>query len=127
MIVLISIILLAGASIWYMNNTAYEKRAESRIHKYMDAQGIHENQITTEISQKDIESGDWKIMYELKGEENIAYEYAYDRHIDAVLLIVYGPNEKEADENNEIKEGMNYPPLADDWVTFDDEGKIQIP
>ncbi len=124
MIALISVILIAGLSIWYMNNTAYEKRSESRIHKYMEAQGIDENQITTEISQKDIENGEWKIVYILQGEETITYEYAYDRNIDAVRLTVYEP---ESQEHKIMKEGMNYPPLADDWVTFDEEGKIQIP
>lgn len=127
MLALISIILLAGLAMWYINNPAYEKRAEDRIHKYMEAQGIDQNQITTRISQKDVESGDWLIFYQLNGDDEVAYEYRYDKRIDAVLLIVYEPDETEDAGKQEIKGGMDYPPLSDDWVTFDEDGHIQLP
>ena len=37
---------------WYINYPAHEKRAEDRIHKYMDAQGIDKHNVFEKIQVK---------------------------------------------------------------------------
>jgi len=47
------LLILGGASMWYINYPAHEKRAEDRIHKYMDAQGINKHNVFEKHSSKD--------------------------------------------------------------------------
>lgn len=88
-ILFLLLIILGGISLWYINYPAHEKRATDRIQKYMEAQGIDKSKISDEISSKDTKSGRWSIVYKFEDEQNLTYEYLYDKETDAVLLTVY--------------------------------------
>lgn len=109
---------------WYINYPAHEKRAEDRIHKYMDAQGVDKNKIFNEVSSRDTKTGRWTVVYKFEDEKNLIYDYIYDKDADAVLLIVY--ETPRMDGGRSIEKGMNYPELEEGWVKFDSKGKIQF-
>lgn len=110
---------------WYINYPAYEKRAEARIHKYMEAQNIDPQTALEVISLNDKKTKQRLIFYTFPGEEGFTYEYRYDKSLDAVLLVVYDAT--DISKGVEVKDGMNHPPLSTDWVTFDAKGKIELP
>ena len=118
------LIVLGGASMWYINYPAHEKRAEDRIHKYMVAQGIDKHNVFEKISSKDTKTGRWIIIYKFKDEKNLIYDYIYDKDTDAVLLVVY--ETPHMNGGRSIETGMRYPELEDGWVNFDSKGNIQL-
>ena len=123
-ILFLVLIVLGGTSMWYINYPAHEKRAEDRIHKYLNAQGVDKNKVSNKVSSKDKKTGRWTIVYKFEDEKNLAYEYIYDKDEDEVLLIVY--DTPDMDGGQSIETGMNYPQLEDDWVKFDSKGNLQL-
>lgn len=109
---------------WYINYPAHEKRAEDRIHKYMDAQGINKHNVFEKHSSKDTKTGRWNIIYKFEDEKDLIYTYIYDKDADAVLLVVY--ETPRMNGGSSIETGMNYPELGEDWVTFDSKGNLQL-
>ena len=122
--VLVVIVFLAFGTtiIWYINFPLYEKAAEDRIAKYMDAQKIDKNIKYTKESMKDYKLGRWEIIYKFNNEPNLLYRYSYDRKQDRVLLSVYETPYMFGGRS--IDKGMNYPSLEEDWSAFDSKGNL---
>lgn len=124
LVLFLVLVVLGGTSMWYINYPAHEKRAENRIHKYMDAQGVNLQTIQERTSIKDTKLNRWDIFYTFQDEKDFVYEYSYDKTQDAVLLVVYGTT--GSNKGVEIKKGMKYPPLTNNWVEFDAKGNIKL-
>lgn len=112
------LIVIGSAIFWYINFPAHEKLAEDRIDKYMEAQGIDKNKVSSKKSLSN-KQGRWEIVYEFEDEKNITYVYTYDKSQDRVIVFI-------RNRGIPIERGMKYPSLHDDnsWTEFDEEGNI---
>ena len=108
--------------VWYVNFPGYENIAEDRINTYMEAQKVDLEQGYKKRSSRDYKTGRWMITYKFNEEENLIYEYEYDRKTNSVLLIVYETSDMTG--GSSIEKGMSYPSLEEGWSKFDSKGDL---